>query len=217
MRFLELAAAAEGLVLEDDYDSEFRFRGSPVPPLASLDAERVVYLGTFSKCLAPFVRVGYLIAPPRLVGPIADLVRRTNLRGSIPHQRALARFIEEGHLERHIFGMKRRYRARLEAILAFLGTRYGDAVRTAGGETGFHLHARFGARRFGPGFADACSAAGLRISTEDEFRAEPSREREGDALVIGYGNVADDRLDEGLELLGTLVERCAEGGELRSP
>ncbi|WP_437779078.1 PLP-dependent aminotransferase family protein [Sorangium sp. So ce1097] len=214
VRFLELAAPAEGLVLEDDYDSEFRFRGSPVPPLASLDAERVVYLGTFSKCLAPFVRVGYLIAPPRLVGPIADLVRRTNLRGSIPHQRALARFIEEGHIERHIFAMKRRYRARLEAILAFLGTRYGDEVRTGGGETGFHLHVRFGGRRFGPGFADACSAAGLRISTEDEFRAEPSRE--GDALVIGYGNVADEKLDEGLELLGALVERCAEGGELRS-
>ncbi|WP_437738963.1 hypothetical protein [Sorangium sp. So ce1335] len=81
-----------------------RLGGShPVPPLASLDAERVVYLGTFSKCLAPFVRVGYLIAPPHLVGPIEDLVRRTNLRGSIPHQRTLARFIEEGHLERHVF------------------------------------------------------------------------------------------------------------------
>ncbi|WP_437941914.1 aminotransferase class I/II-fold pyridoxal phosphate-dependent enzyme [Sorangium sp. So ce341] len=116
VKFLELAAPAEGLVLEDDDDSEFRFRGSPVPPLASLDAERVVYLGTFSKCLAPFVRVGYLIAPPHLVGPIADLVRRTNLRGSTPHQRTLARFIEEGHLERHIFAMKRRYRARLPSL-----------------------------------------------------------------------------------------------------
>ncbi|WP_437758565.1 PLP-dependent aminotransferase family protein [Sorangium sp. So ce1389] len=214
VKFLELATSAEGLVLEDDYDSEFRFRGSPVPPLASLDADRVVYLGTFSKCLAPFVRVGYLIAPPHLVGPIADLVRRTNLRGSIPHQRALARFIEEGHLERHIFAMKRRYRARLEAILAFLETRYGDQVRTGGGETGFHLHVRFDGRRFGPTFTDACSAKGLRISTEDEFRAEPSSE--SDALVIGYGNVADEKLDEGLELLGALVERNADR-ELRSP
>ncbi|WP_437738964.1 hypothetical protein [Sorangium sp. So ce1335] len=110
--------------------------------------------------------------------------------------------------------MKRRYRARLDAILAILGTRYGDRVRTGGGETGFHLHVRFGGRRFGPRFADACSAEGLRISTEDEFRAEPSSD--GDALVIGYGNVADEELDEGLELLGALVERNA-GRESRSP
>ncbi len=205
VEFLELAAAAEGLVLEDDYDSEFRFRGSPIPPLTSLDAERVVYLGTFSKCLAPFVRVGYLIAPPHLTGGLADLVRRTNLRGSIPHQRTLARFIEEGHLERHVFAMKRRYRSRLEAILGFLEDRYRGEVRAGGAETGFHLHVRFASHRFGQPFLDACNAEGLRISTGADFLAEPPGQ--SDALVIGYGNIADARLGEGLAALAALVER----------
>ena len=205
VEFLELAAGAEGLVLEDDYDSEFRFRGSPIPPLASLDAERVVYLGTFSKCLAPFVRVGYLIAPPHLTAGLADLVRRTNLRGSIPHQRTLARFIEEGHLERHVFAMKRRYRSRLEAILGFLEDRYRGEVRVGGAETGFHLHVRFAAHRFGQPFLDACNAEGLRISTEADFLAEPPGQ--SDALVIGYGNIADAKLGEGLAALAALVER----------
>lgn len=207
VEFLERAAAAEGLVLEDDYDSEFRFRGSPVPPLASLDPERVVYLGTFSKCLAPFVRVGYLVAPPRLVGPLADLVRRTNQRGSIPHQRTLARFLEEGRLERHVLAMKRQYRARLELLLAFLARRFGDEARASGAETGFHLHVRFARRRFGKPFEDACAAASLRVSTEADFRAAPVAE--SDALVVGYGNVADERLEEGLGVLGELVERNA--------
>jgi GntR family transcriptional regulator/MocR family aminotransferase len=205
VQLLELAAAAEGLVLEDDYDSEFRFRGSPVQPLASLDAERVVYLGTFSKCLAPFVRVGYLIAPPSLVEPIADLVRRTNQRGSIPHQRALSRFIEEGHLEKHVFSMKRRYRARLEEILAFLSRRFGEGARASGAETGFHLHVRFPGRRFGREFERACEAAEVRVSTEADFRATPTGE--SDALILGYGNVADERLGEGLEQLAELVDR----------
>lgn len=205
VEFLERAAEAQGLVLEDDYDSEFRFRGSPVPPLVSLDGERVIYLGTFSKCLAPFVRVGYLILPPRLVGALADLVRRTNLRGSIPHQRTLARFIEEGQLEKHVFSMKRRYRARLERILPFLEERWGEELRVGGAETGFHLHLGFASRRFGQPFLEACDAEGLRVATEGDFLAEPPPESE--ALVIGYGNVADARLEEGLAKLGALVER----------
>ncbi len=209
VELLERAAAADGLVLEDDYDSEFRFRGSPVAPLAALDADRVVYLGTFSKCLAPFVRVGYLAAPARLVGPIADLVRRTNQRGSVPHQRALARFLEEGKLEKHVLAMKRRYRARLEVILAFLARRFGADARPSGAETGFHVHVRFTGRRFGKPFEEACAAAALRVSTEDDFRAAPRLHAESDALVIGYGNVADERLEEGLAVLGDLVDRSA--------
>lgn len=211
VELLDRAAAAEGLVLEDDYDSEFRFRGSPVPPMAALDAERVVYLGTFSKCLAPFVRVGYLLAPPQLIEPIAELVRRTNQRGAVPHQRTLARFVEEGHLEKHVFAMKRRYRGRLERILAFTAQRWGGEVTVQGEETGFHLHLRFAHRRFAPSFADRCSAEGLRLATEADFRAqEPAApSTPTDALVLGYGNVADERLGEGLEQLAALVERHA--------
>ena len=203
LRFLDLASRAGGLVLEDDYDSEFRFRGSPVPPLASLDAERVVYLGTFSKCLAPFVRTGFLIAPERLVGPLADLVRRVNLRGSIPHQRSLARFIEEGHLERHVLAAKRRYRARLRTIVSFLDGHFAGEIRIGGADTGFHLHVRFRSRRFGPAFVRACESEGLRVSLESDWRAEPAEDC--DALVLGYGNVADARLLEGLERLSRIV------------
>jgi GntR family transcriptional regulator/MocR family aminotransferase len=163
----------------------------------------VVYLGTFSKCLAPFVRTGFLIAPERLVGPLADLVRRTNLRGSVPHQRARARFIEEGHLERHVLAAKRRYRRRLRTILAYLDRRFAGEVRIGGADTGFHLHVRFPSRRFGPAFVPACESEGIRVSLESDWRARPVED--GDALVLGYGNVADARLVEGLERLSRLV------------
>jgi GntR family transcriptional regulator/MocR family aminotransferase len=212
LAFLDLAARSDGLILEDDYDSEFRFRGSPVPPLASLDATRVVYLGTFSKCLAPFVRTGYLIAPDRLAEALADYLRRANLRGSLVHQRTLARFIEQGHLERHVFLVKRRYRARLETILGFFERKLPGEAQLSGVETGFHVHVRFGTHRFGSAFASACEAQGLRLSLETEWRAEPASEC--DALVLGYGNVADTRLPEGLERLLRII-RDQESGRSR--
>jgi GntR family transcriptional regulator/MocR family aminotransferase len=209
LAFLELVTRADGLILEDDYDSEFRFRGAPVPPLASLDASRVVYLGTFSKCLAPFVRTGFLIAPDRLVEPLADFLRRGNLRGSLVHQGALARFIEGGHLDRHVFQAKRRYRARLEAILSFFERRLAGEARISGAETGFHVHVRFRSRRFGPALVGACEGEGLRLSLETEWRAEPPAEC--DALVLGYGNVADARLLEGLDRLFRIMHAQGSG------
>jgi GntR family transcriptional regulator / MocR family aminotransferase len=213
LAFLELATRADGIILEDDYDSEFRFRGTPVPPLASLDRECVVYLGTFSKCLAPFVRTGFLIVPDRLVEPLAEFLRRANLRGSLVHQGTMARFIEGGHLERHVFMMKRRYRARLEAILAFFDQRLREEAQVSGAETGFHICLRFSSQRFGSAFTHACEAEGLRLSLETEWRAHPATE--SDALVLGYGNLTDARLGAGLEVLARVMR--AQGSRRSRP
>ena len=134
-------AAPDRYILEDDYDSEFRFSGRPIPALQSLDGgERVVYLNTFAKSLAPSLRISYMVLPPHLL----ERWRRDFwfYSSTVPsfEQYALARFMERGHFERHLNRTRTRYKARREALLAAARdtglTRVGSF---AGGDAGLHL------------------------------------------------------------------------------
>lgn len=113
------AEIPERYIIEDDYDSEFRFSGRPIPALQSLDGgERVVYLNTFAKSLAPSLRIGYMVLPPHL----AERYRRDFLfySSTVPsfEQYTLSRFLEGGHFERHIARMRVEYRDRKAALAA---------------------------------------------------------------------------------------------------
>lgn len=104
-------------IIEDDYDSEYRYAGHPVPSLQGLDGgNRVIYIGTFSKVLFPALRIGFIVAPEELVQPLAAARAVSGRHGSAIDQEALARFIFDGHLGRHIRRMRRIYRERLEAL-----------------------------------------------------------------------------------------------------
>src|SRR5215469_17154536 len=110
LALLTWAQANDSLIVEDDYDSEFRFDASPLPALASLDdAGRVVYIGTFSKVLTPALRIGYLVAPPLLRERIRQIKHLTDEQVSWPSQQMLADFISRGHLDRHIRRMRQQY------------------------------------------------------------------------------------------------------------
>ncbi len=137
---LAWAAAGEGrYIIEDDYDSEFRFSGRPIPALQSLDAgERVVYLNTFAKSLAPSLRIGYMVLPPHL----AERYRREFLlySSTVPsfEQYTLARFLEGGHFERHIARMRVEYRDRKAALTACV-KELGLPARLSGADAGLHM------------------------------------------------------------------------------
>jgi GntR family transcriptional regulator / MocR family aminotransferase len=104
-------------VIEDDYDSEFRFEGKPVPAMQALDGGRnVVFVGTFNKLLFPSLRLGYVVLPPDLVDPFLSLRYGTDLRAVSVDQAILCDFIEEGHLGRHIRRMRELYAGRLSAL-----------------------------------------------------------------------------------------------------
>ena len=137
---LSRAAVGEGrYIIEDDYDSEFRFSGRPIPALQSLDAgERVVYLNTFAKSLAPSLRIGYMVLPPHL----AERYRREFLlySSTVPsfEQYTLARFLEGGHFERHIARMRVEYRDRKAALTA-CAKELGLHARLSGADAGLHM------------------------------------------------------------------------------
>jgi GntR family transcriptional regulator/MocR family aminotransferase len=133
--FVEWARATGGLVIEDDYDGEFRYDRQPVGALQGLDPERVVYAGTASKTLAPALRLGWLVLPERLVEPVTEARRLAGGHTAVLDQLALAELISSGGLDRHVRRMRQRYRRRRDALLAALD----DGARVQGVAAGLHL------------------------------------------------------------------------------
>ena len=143
---LEYAERVGAWIIEDDYDSEFRYAGRPLAALASLGgiaAARVIYVGTFSKTLFPAIRLGFLIVPKHIAAQFRRGRIIVDLQPSIFPQPALARFIEEGHLATHVRRMRRIYRQRQTALLDALET-HAAALFVAGPDpAGMHLFAPF--------------------------------------------------------------------------
>ena len=201
---LRWAAAQPGrYILEDDYDSEFRFSGRPIPALQSLDkGERVIYLNTFAKSLAPSLRISYMVLPPHLL----ERWRREFwfYASTVPsfEQYALARFMDRGHFERHLNRTRTRYKARREALLAAARdtglTRVGSF---AGGDAGLHLLLWMD-RRYNEGELAALAAeAGVGVSPLAIFDLTPPPADRPPALILGYTRVAAQDMAPALALL----------------
>ncbi|HEY0381625.1 MAG TPA: PLP-dependent aminotransferase family protein [Candidatus Elarobacter sp.] len=143
LELLAWARAANAYVVEDDYDAEFRYDGAPLPALQGLDDTRVLYVGTFSKTLAPGLRVAWIVVPDALVDAFARA--RTVVSGgpAFPVQAALAAFVAEGHFALHVRRASAVYRERRDALVRALERRLGSFVRVQGAATGLHLVARF--------------------------------------------------------------------------
>lgn len=130
------------MIIEDDYDSEFRFGGRPLDPLQATDSSgRVIYVGSFSKTLLPTLRLGFLIAPPSLRHALAAAGFVASLSPQLPAQAALASMIEEGLFARHVRKMRREYAARHERISTILTRDFRELLDPIASVTGMHLAA----------------------------------------------------------------------------
>lgn len=188
---LAWAERRQAVVIEDDYDSEFRFGDRPLEPLQSLDrAGRVVYVGSFSKTLLPALRLGFLVAPASLVPALRAVKQLTDWHGVLPTQAALARFIDEGLLSRHIRKATRAYAARRDLIAEALSG--DDRLRPVPSLAGLHLCARLA-----PGVS-VRPAPGLAVEPLDAYY---DRAPAGAGLIIGYGAIQREAVPAGLRLL----------------
>jgi len=146
-RRLELLAWARehrAVVIEDDYDSEYRYSGPPLPALQGLCGDvPVIYCGTFSKVMFPSLRVGYLVVPTNLVAAFRRAKWVTDRHTPTLEQVVLTEFLRDGHLDRHVRRMRRLYGQRREALVEALQKYFGDAVRVHGDAAGMSLMARF--------------------------------------------------------------------------
>jgi GntR family transcriptional regulator/MocR family aminotransferase len=188
-------------VVEDDYDSEFRFHGRPLDPLQSLDRDgRVIYVGSFSKIMRPVVRLGFLVAPASLQPALRAAKQLTDSSGILPTQAALARFIDEGLLSKHIRKAAREYAARHERIVEVLRRDFARWLTVIPSSAGLHLAARVvpGASIDLARVIARALDAGVRVYSLARFSVEPPREP---GLVIGYGVIPASSIDEGLRRL----------------
>jgi GntR family transcriptional regulator/MocR family aminotransferase len=198
----------DAVIVEDDYDSEFRFSARPLQPLQSLDRTgRVVYVGTFSKTLSPLLRAGFLIAPAALRPALRTARQLTDWHGDHTAQAALARFIDSGELSRHVRKATRIYAARHQRVAAALREDFSDWLAPVPSTAGLHLCARLvpGVRVDISAVRDRARRRGVAVEDLAAYCAgEPQA-----GLVLGYGLIPAERVTEGLRLV-----RRAFGEEL---
>ncbi|WP_413776486.1 PLP-dependent aminotransferase family protein [Rhodopseudomonas sp. P2A-2r] len=208
LELLDWANRNDAWIVEDDYDSEFRHQESMIASLRSLDREqRVIYLGTFSKIMMPSLRLGYIVAPERFVGTFSKGRARIDVHSSGIGQLALAGFMKEGHLLRHLRRMRKVYAERQQALMQAITTLMPDDLHASPAATGLHLVAffteRMKARMTDQEAARTLKRAGIHVQPLSQNYLERAT-RPG--LVFGYGRLkAEDarRLIAGIaEALG---------------
>lgn len=184
---LDLAERADAWIIEDDYDSEFRYDGNPLPALSRLDSHgRVLYVGTFSKVLYPSLRLAYLVVPPALVPQFEDACPKLQDGCSTLDQAVVADFIVEGHFAKHLKKMRRLYAERRRAVIDGMRDVFGDRLQFSRPACGLHLLARLA--------DDDCDVTFTQQAQAQGFAIEPLSQRyvqasPGQGLLMGFANI----------------------------
>ena len=199
---LAFAAARQAVVVEDDYDGEFRYGGRPLDALQTLDRDGAVcYVGTFSKCLFPALRLGYVVAPPWLLPALAAAKAMTDWHCDLPAQDTLAAFIAEGHLARHVRKMRKVYAERRETLLEAL-SRHG--IEAWPSNAGLHLSARLPRRVRSATLVEQAAAQSIHLEGLDGY----TRGRTAlQGLVLGFGMIEAACIGEALRRVARLLPR----------
>ena len=205
LELLNWSSRARAFVIEDDYDSEYRYDGPPLQALAGLDREgRVIYVGTFSKILFPALRLGYLVLPESLVQPVVDAKAIGDTGTASLDQLALADFITEGHFDRHLRRTNTSNAARRNALVTAFHKEFGERAEVCGANTGLHLLVWVKGKD-GRMIADAhekAETAGVGLYTVDPFYLKPPR-RTG--IVLGYAPMREREIREGIRRLAAVL------------
>ena len=203
LALLQWAREANAWIVEDDYDSEYRFGARPVEALQGLDrANRVIYIGTFSKVLFPSVRLGYLVVPTGLMKLFATAQLFQNVHPSLLEQMALADFLAEGHFARHLRRMRLLYAARQEALLTSIRSECGHLLEAQAPAAGMHL-----VGWLAPGMADTeiehrAAQRGIEVVALSTMSRQPMQ-RGG--LVLGYAGCSEEQIQAGVRILAQVL------------
>ena len=196
----------ERYIIEDDYDSEFRFSGRPIPALQGLDREgRVIYLNTFAKSLAPSLRISYMVLPPKLLERYRQ--KLSFYSSTVPsfEQYTLALFMERGHLERHIARIRNRYQLRCSAMTRAVAQAGLERLCTfSGSEAGLHLLMTVHSSADQAQLTRQAAGAGVKLYPLDAyFLCEPAPRRLP-TYVMGYGKLSEADLQEAFRALASI-------------
>jgi GntR family transcriptional regulator/MocR family aminotransferase len=196
------AKRSDALIVEDDYDAEFRYDRDPIGAIQGLAADRVIYAGSASKTLAPGLRLGWLLAPGRLVGPLAAAKYAADRGTPSIEQLAFADFLDRGEFDRHLRRVRPIYRARRDALLRSL-ERHLPELRPIGASAGLHVLAWLPSGIDERRVVDEAARRGLGVYGLRVYWMTPSDAREG--LLFGYAGLSEPAIDEGVQILREAV------------
>ncbi|NJS16436.1 MAG: PLP-dependent aminotransferase family protein [Nostocaceae cyanobacterium CSU_2_110] len=202
LELLNWAQQTGGLIIEDDYDSEFRYGEKPIPALQGLaQNDSVIYIGTFSKVLFPSLRIGYLVLPKSLV-PIFTRAKWLNDRHlPILEQQVLTEFINEGYLERHLRKMRSIYDKRRQSLVKSLKEHFGKSAEILGEKAGIHLMVRFKTNLSDEEIIQRAAEVGIgMMSANPHYLLNHSRGE----FIFGYGELTESQLTEGVSRLAEI-------------
>ncbi|HBE77932.1 MAG TPA: PLP-dependent aminotransferase family protein [Firmicutes bacterium] len=213
LALVRFAQKSDCYIVEDDYDSEFSYRGMPVTTLQELDNKKVIYIGTFSKILFPSLRLGYIVLPFPLIEPFREWKRLGDHHSNSLNQLTLMRFIESGELERHIARMKKIYHKRRDFLIAGLHEYFPDQVKIIGEMAGMHVVAEFLGVTFTAELIQELEKARVNVIPVEEHAMVKGNHQ--NQMILGYAHLDEAEIAEGLLRLERIIKPafCSSDGK----
>ncbi len=219
-QLLEWARQHSAFVVEDDYDSEYRYDINPLPPLHGLEnSDNVIYLGTISKTLSPTLRIGYLVVPFELQEVFATAKQLTDRHSPVTEQEALASLIESGAYESHVRRLRRLNRERRETLLNVLLHTFGDRIAIAGADAGLHIVVwlKDVPRSSEAALLEGARGVGVGLHSISSLYDSDATDIHGDrvGLVMGYAALDTRQIERGVQLLAVIVNQTSRSNTPR--
>ncbi|HDR7784541.1 PLP-dependent aminotransferase family protein [Bacillus sp. FSL M8-0063] len=203
LKLIEWAKKMEGYIIEDDYDSEFRYIHQPIPSLQSLDSnDRVVYLGTFSKALLPSVRVSYMVLPKRLINEYKKILPLLEQTSSSIHQQTLATFMDEGYWYSHLRKMKALYKRKMNLLNKELSKHFKEYVKIKGGSSGIFVIIEVKTKMSEKMLIERAHNHGIIVYPCSKYFSEYSPEYPH--IQLGFGNLSEEEIIKGVSQLAKI-------------
>lgn len=204
IELINYACENDCYIVEDDYDSDFRYCGSPVSSMFELAPEKVIYLGSFSKTLAPALRAGYIILPAHLRDSFLKLKQYQDVHSEILTQLTLSRFMEAGYFDRHVYKMKKIYSRKREWVLSCLERYFKNTHTASGDKAGLSMIVSFTNVEITPQLCKKISAEHVRIHPLYEYHLEQDKIQSTHSIVLGYGHLSHAEIETGIRKIASV-------------
>ncbi len=206
--FIRWAKQANAWIIEDDYDSEFRYAGKPIPALSSFDhANRAIYIGSFSKIFSTGLRLGFLVAPPNLLDDFSQTLSRFESKTAITMQRVLSEFMDSGEFYRHIRRVRRTYAERRRTLMACLTSELGDVLSFDDYQAGMQFVAKLPSGYDDQQITKAARSKGVYVSPLSQYYAGKTQQK---GLLIGFCGFTPKEIKQNIQILNGVLRQHTE-------
>ncbi|MBE9167776.1 PLP-dependent aminotransferase family protein [Pleurocapsales cyanobacterium LEGE 06147] len=201
---LQWAQTTETLIIEDDYDSEYRYGEQPIPALQGMDrSQSVIYVGTFSKTMFPSLRIGYLVVPLSWISLVSKAKWLCDRASSLLEQYALTDWIAEGHFERHIRRMRHLYNLRRQVLIEAFQNYFGSRITILGANAGIHVMVKIETGLSDDMVIQKAAGVGVGLISAREYYWKPQHQGE---FIFGYAQLEETQIEQGIFKLSQILE-----------